>query len=542
MALPQTDEEVRLWLANLELTGCLDAFLAADWRGEKLLELNREELADLGVPKAQRNLVMLAVEALRQGDAPLTLADAKAPTYAPALTEQATAACRELGLHPPAPWVDAVSEQWPGPIAHEYQRLRDVLAQGQIVAAIFQLRDLAEVLVKFPALVMARDLIEHGDAAAAREARKSLFGGLLSMGHWVGRIAGGTLAAEMARVRKDHDLLLPELADWFGAGDRNQAAWVAVLKKLVEWRNTNLGHGVFRLNPQEYLPELIEAVGAINRQLAAQVAQGLWAEVRLCGAEAVTLTGWQAIRHWHDGPAGAAHLEQEAPLWLEKGGRTLQLAPLAMLRRCTVCARQDVFLYDSLGGHSLRDGFTLLDYLSGHRLSLPIHRATTLHAEAQAVADSPDAPVVANDTAKPDEDYGNSIVNEMLEAKLLAARYLRPDYLREPLRAFVDTNERGVFWLTAPSHTGKSVFTHGLAFPAEMGDKPLWPTPATAVVVLHIRREFKTWPAQLREFMRTTVLERPSSGRQVVWRCRSWMLKPPIPPPPSPRCCRHRFS
>ena len=51
-------------------------------------------------------------------------------------------------------WVEEVLADWPAPVAHEYHRLREVLAQGQIISAVLQLKDLAEILVKFPTLVM----------------------------------------------------------------------------------------------------------------------------------------------------------------------------------------------------------------------------------------------------------------------------------------------------------------------------------------------------------------------------------------------------
>jgi hypothetical protein len=342
-----TETDLRGWLAHLNLAERAEAFLAAGWRGEKLLELTREELADLGVPKDQRGAVMLAVAALRQGDAPPTLPESQAPTYAPALTEAAIARCRALGQQPPVPWVETVADTWPGPIAHEYQRLRQLLEQGQIVAAIFQLKDLAEVLVKFPALVMARDLIAHGDPEAAQAARRGLFGGLLSFGHWVDGIVGRQLVPQVMRLAPSGRLLLPELGEVFVAtvgksGKTAASPWRKTLKALVNWRNETLGHGAFHLDPQDYLPDLEQQVGRINQHLAEQVAQGLWADVGLRGeAGTPPLTGWWAIRHWHDGDAGA-HRELEAPLVLERAGRTLRLTPLVTLRRCVVCAKQDV--------------------------------------------------------------------------------------------------------------------------------------------------------------------------------------------------------
>lgn len=278
--------------------------------------------------------------------------------------------------------------------------------------------------------------------------------------------------------------------------------------ELVTWRNETLGHGAFHLDPQDYLPDLEKWVREINQCLAEQVAQGLWTGILLRGETGTPpLVGWRAIRHWHDGEAGAHH-ETEAALVLERAGRTLRLTPMVTLRRCAVCAKQDVFLYDTRRGGDLSDGFILLDYLTGHRLTLPAHRAGELAAETRDLDGREWTPVSPGLLA---DDYSDRAINELLETKLLEARYLRPDYLREPLQRFVEARDRGVFWLTAPSHTGKSVFAHGLAFPKEVGDQPLWLQ--TAVVVFHIRREFKTWPEQLRYFILEMVLHQ-TFGRE----------------------------
>ena len=123
---------LRDWLADLKLAHLAEAFMACGWRGEKLLELTREELADLGVPKDQRGAVMLAVAALGRGDVPPTLPESQAPTYAPALTEAAIARCQALGQQPPVPWVEAVADTWPGPIAHEFQRHSAIVFAPQL--------------------------------------------------------------------------------------------------------------------------------------------------------------------------------------------------------------------------------------------------------------------------------------------------------------------------------------------------------------------------------------------------------------------------
>jgi hypothetical protein len=69
---------------------------------------------------------------------------------------------------------------WPAPIAHEVQQLTVLLAgEGRAApapeAALLQLRDTAETLVKLPASILARRLIER-DGEDAQEMRRRLAG------------------------------------------------------------------------------------------------------------------------------------------------------------------------------------------------------------------------------------------------------------------------------------------------------------------------------------------------------------------------------
>lgn len=82
------------------------------------------------------------------------------------------------------PAFETVIQSWPSPIAHELARLLDDLGRSP-EAALFQLRDAVETLLKFPALVLARGLIERGAPEDARKVRNDCFG-RLSGGNWLG--------------------------------------------------------------------------------------------------------------------------------------------------------------------------------------------------------------------------------------------------------------------------------------------------------------------------------------------------------------------
>ena len=287
-------EDVTRWLMDIGLAHCAERFITADLVGEHLLKLEREDLAYLGIPRQDLNVFWLARQALVTGDAPPTAPSPAAPDYALALNADVITFCRNLAQHPPVSWVDTVSDLWPGPVAHEYHRLRELLADGQIVPAIWQLKDLAEILLKFPALVMARDLVEHGSEAAARQVRRALFSGPLTLGKWA-EVVRETLAPAVHQAREK--LVCPRLAGLFlmPTDKPKPTPWLLTLEHLVTWRNEAFGHGALRLNPADFTEELKTYVSDINRALAEHVAANVWSNVRLHGEgpEVPDLTGWR---------------------------------------------------------------------------------------------------------------------------------------------------------------------------------------------------------------------------------------------------------
>ena len=49
-------------------------------------------------------------------------------------------------------------------------------------------------------------------------------------------------------------------------------------------------------------------------------------------------------------------------------------------------------------------------------------------------------------------------VLEALDKARLDRNYVSPAYLRDDLAEFLTTQDRGVFWLQAPAHVGKTTF------------------------------------------------------------------------------------
>ncbi len=136
---------------------------------------------------------------------------------------------------------EAVIRNWPSVIAHELDRLIADL-QGRPAdraaprqppapeAALFQLRDAVETLLKFPALVLARALIKWGTPEDARQVRNDCFG-RLSGGNWLGLASNwAERAAALPGLGRLH--ALARLFDRRGAIYPSAAATVEILCTL----------------------------------------------------------------------------------------------------------------------------------------------------------------------------------------------------------------------------------------------------------------------------------------------------------------------
>ena len=142
------------WLDGLDCADLAPGFIARGLLGQALLDAEPELIAELAGP--DQRLITRQVQRLRGRQSALT----------PALTRAELAAgadhCRALGRDWQAqPWLPGLLATWPGPVAHEVQALGDLLDRGQAAGALWQLKDLAEVLIKVPALIHLLDEAER---------------------------------------------------------------------------------------------------------------------------------------------------------------------------------------------------------------------------------------------------------------------------------------------------------------------------------------------------------------------------------------------
>jgi hypothetical protein len=289
----------------------------------------------------------------------------------------------------------------------------------------------------------------------------------------------------------------------------------AAKRKLLETtdhfkgiRNNVIGHGAHAFDPSETAELVVgcmetgkvqnlkggsRTIIPLATALLTMVEQKAYDGVLLEAGEGQTciaLSGAEAAEGWLNDERHRHHGGTILPVRLRfsENGKTLSLAPFVVARICTQCTRRDVLLYDSLYDDARMGTFDLLDYARGHKSRLVGAQAADL-SDAMGKIVPEDAHDLGSDS------LSSARLLESLDKARIDRNYLSPAYLREDLAGFLHSHDRGVFWLQAPAHIGKTTFVQGLT-EVEIGDVPVDPRFAHErggkVVAYYCRKEYRT--------------------------------------------------
>ncbi|WP_143009767.1 tetratricopeptide repeat protein [Propionivibrio dicarboxylicus] len=409
-------------------------------------------------------------------------------------------------------WVGVVLETWPGPIAQEYHRLRELLRQGMVADAAWLLKDLGEVLIRIPTCVMIQDILKNdkiltNDTEQAfkikKEIHRSLLGKAPTMNEW---LALGQKCAIYILGRPKATLAFPEIAHLLSSS--NDLGLLESLVAISEWRNSEFGHGALKL---DYI-DLVHGIGKTkgleellkNLHAALSKIADIWNGIELRTESGFPLMGCNSIAENHKRSHNDPHVRSLIPIFLRrvKNGPQLGLAPYIALRRCMACHSNDVFLFDRCNHPGKRSqSFGFIDFFQGHGLEVYGQDEPDLLHEANALSR-----IELHSFEDECSDLGGkvldrNVVNELSEFALSSENYKSPGYLRSELNTFLKSCKDGssrIWWLQAPGHIGKSTFISGLdpRHRNSLKEKPLAGNPWT--VVFYVRREYRNSLEQFR--------------------------------------------
>lgn len=146
--------------------------------------------------------------------------------------------CKDTSL-----WNDQVFDLYPYIISKEYKRLYDLLDQGKLYGVLFQIKDVFEVLLKFPTiLALSRYCNNKKRGKEENEIIQFLLDNMLSLGHW-------NVVARKCILINGNNQLTSILTDITRIYEENN---------ITKWRNNTLGHGALLFDDTQEFKEDVE--------------------------------------------------------------------------------------------------------------------------------------------------------------------------------------------------------------------------------------------------------------------------------------------
>jgi tetratricopeptide (TPR) repeat protein len=380
------------------------------------------------------------------------------------------------------------------------RQLTVVLKAGDPGAAMFQMRDTVETLVKFATLVIASDILQKGSSKEIKATQLHLFDGRLSLGGWTRNLN------QFAKISADNPIRFSSAKF---ASQLKNAKIRSSIEQFVSIRNHHIGHGAFPPEPSDAVDVVQAAMiptdseGGVLR-LFGHLGDVEWPLFSVeSGSERIALRGAGSISmpFRHRDHRTTTNYAPLSPAWVQFGEETpSDLAPLISARRCSDCGHSGIFLFDSLvDAKTAKADF--IDYTEGlkMRASDPGIAAHLNRAAVSAFEES---------IKSLDGGLSSRPAMAMLEAEAIKNRYVSPVYLRRPLFERIESSEKSITWLQAPAHVGKTVFSQGIAL-SERGKGDSLPVGLKdmAVASISIKREWRSELSLIRVRLIDTLME-----------------------------------
>ena len=320
-------------------------------------------------------------------------------------------------------WIDETI-YIPTILATEYNRLRRLLLDNQIMGGIFELKDVVELSIKLPViLAMAISLNDETNRLSITKSRAFglLLSGSLSLGHWV----------NIAKKLLDESFLSSSIKKILS----NTLEYLTVDNKqkesinVVAWRNKRIGHGAFS---EELNDEIREEIYDILRSLkhVFESNSDLFEDYKI-----------------YQNSANVMKLLELTDIESENSIDELLVKfndQFISLRPFLIVIGNRIYLYDSfLDGKKV--GY--LDYVHADKISIVVDEITNIYKDLNQKN------IILS------LGNVNGLVVEEDEVSYLTSNMrdlIKPDYIINQIKSWIDTYSKGIFKLQMDSGMGKS--------------------------------------------------------------------------------------
>ncbi|WP_449536242.1 hypothetical protein [Ferdinandcohnia sp. Marseille-Q9671] len=327
-------------------------------------------------------------------------------------------------------WVKSAFEVYPSIIAHEYWRIYQLLKEGHTYGAFLQLKDLFEVLIKFPTLVAVSELNEKTEKTKKEnEILADLLSKPLGLGDWE-RIASALVK---------HTSVNQKVKKWL-------TSCLTLFKdhSITNWRNDNLGHGAlfFDHDPQ-FKKDFSKRIAIVKQHFDEH--DKLYRDIHFYA----TINGTDQVLR---GREHASNLySKKIDLYIVLEDVRVSLFPFVILDK------QGIYFFDSY--FSKKNKTATLNYPEGIKDDLN----RTVHMELYRIYSSLTHYTHSFEStfSVEDETYSRKqadILNKLQEVD----DFQSPAHLKKWVEQITFTYDKGIFLLQMERGTGKTTFARAL--------------------------------------------------------------------------------
>ncbi|WP_394186769.1 tetratricopeptide repeat protein [Metabacillus halosaccharovorans] len=326
-------------------------------------------------------------------------------------------------------WYKEAFHTFPSVLAHEYWRLYDLFNKNQTFGAILQLKDLFEVLIKFPILLNSAFIYgkKEGRSDFENKLLISLLEKPLSLGDW--ESIGRTMIKNQIAHPSFQDIL-SDIVRLFSK------------QSLTNWRNTHIGHGALRFEiDDEFIHEITSILLVLKKhfQTFETTYRNLTIYYENKENEKVIFVGkdlarGQEISHKHLRAEYRDYHQEVYPYLIIESGK--------------------LYFFDSY--HSKKQSTDIINYPEGYKSRIVNQNFKSLFS------------VLSKQNQEKQfihsiEDITYTVEEEEIMNKIqLIDDYYQQTYLIDWLKNSLAKHEKGVFLLQMERGLGKSTFSRAL--------------------------------------------------------------------------------
>ncbi|SET59909.1 TPR repeat-containing protein [Natronincola peptidivorans] len=320
-------------------------------------------------------------------------------------------------------------EKYPEILVHEYKRMFTMLEEGQTSGVLLQIKDMFEIMLKLPVLAAISQIYHQEEwNQEGKGLLYSIVKKPLALGDW------RNIANRLGK-NKDIDInvikLIQKIAKQYKDYD------------LVEWRNTNIGHGALKLDTDaSFKEDLEEKIALITGYFDDEEIDNIYTNFKISTQESFQPLeeNQQAIETIQS----IIVMEKEVPMF-----------PYMFIEN------NQLFFYDTY--YSRKKKTHMLNYTHGIKKEVygEIHqKVTALHKTLRKDGDLYQDMLDDQDASLEDPVYFQ-IERMVLEEIYNAQEITRPFYLEEWVKGCLE-KEKGIFLLQMERGMGKTTFSRAL--------------------------------------------------------------------------------